>query len=238
VTAGAYAQRNICYECKTINASDSIKCKECNIPLNLCLDCGTENPANADYCSKCNAPLAEMRVLGRIDQKTREELKLGQSERARIDKELMKISYLLEKNPENGEKLIFKRSMLLHRMDFFSREAESWREFLKKYPDSKKKSVANAYLSEALRKWAFLFYNQKNRESSLALYNEAVQANPMNNEAWEWIGRIQMEAGKNSEAAAAYMKALEASPGSKTPIHFLKKLKVSIPDELLVKKEK
>lgn len=233
----AFAQRNVCYECKTINAADATNCKSCQLALNLCLDCDTENPADKDFCIKCNAPLAEMRILGTIDPETRKELRLGQSERAKIDKELMKIGYLLEKNPENAEKLIYKKAMLLHRMNFFSREAETWREFLKQYPESKKKSTANAYLSVALRKWGFLFFNQKNKDLAEALFQEAAQANPMNTEAWQWLGRVKMEAGKNDEAVGAYMKALEASPGDKNSIHFLKKLKAVIPAELLIIKQ-
>lgn len=233
-----FAQRNICYDCKAINASDSYKCKDCSTALNLCLDCNTENIATADYCSKCNAPLAEMRVLGRIDAKTREELKLGKSDRAQIDKELMKIDYILAKQPERGEKLMYNRSKLLHRMGFHSREAESWREFLEKFPESPKKSVAKAYLSEALRKWGFLFFTQGNKESAMALFKEAVDANPMNTEAWQWVGRLNMESGKTNEAITAYMKGLEATPGDKTCIHFLRRFKADIPANLLVAREK
>ncbi len=228
-----YAQRNICYECKTINKADATNCKNCSLALNLCLDCNTENPADKDYCSKCNASLAEMRILGRIDPKTREELKLGQSERAKIEKELIKIGYLLEKKPDDEEKLLYKKSMLLHRMNFYSREAETWREFLKKYPDSQKKSTANAYLSVALRKWGYLFFSQKNKEGAATLFAEATQANPMNHDAWNWLGRVKMETGKTDEAKAAYLKSLEANPGEKTAIHFLKQLKADIPAELL-----
>ncbi|EKD81917.1 MAG: hypothetical protein ACD_39C01570G0004 [uncultured bacterium] len=228
----AFAQRNVCNECQAINQPDSIKCKDCLTPLNKCLDCETENPADLDFCSKCNAPLAEMRVLGSIDKQTRDDLKLGQSERAVIDKELMKIAYLLEKKPEQAEKLIYQRSRLLNRMEFHAREAESWREFLEKFPDSKKKSSARAFLSEALRKWAYLFYQQKELDSALATLKEATETNRMNPEAWSWLARIQYETGKKKEAGESYMKALEARPGDKTAMHFLRQLRVDIPDQL------
>ena len=231
--SSAFAQRNICYECKTINTADAASCKSCNLALNLCLDCNTENPADKDFCSKCNASLAEMRILGRIDPKTREELKLGQSERAKIEKELMKIGYLLDKKPEDEEKLIFKKAMLLHRMNFFSREAETWREFLKKFPETKKKSTANAYLAIALRKWGYLLYSQKNKDEAARLFVEATEANTMDAEAWSWLGRVKMETGKNDEAKAAYLKSLEANPGDKVAINFLRKLKATIPAGLL-----
>ncbi len=221
----AFAQRNVCNECQAINQPDAAQCKDCLTPLNKCLDCGTENPANLDYCSKCNAPLAEMRVLGKIDAQTRKELKLGQSDRAVIEKELMK-------KPEQSEKLIYQRSKLLNRMEFHSREAESWREFLQKYPDSKKKSSAKAFLAEALRKWAYLFYQQKDMESAQAMLLEAVEANPMNAEAWGWVGRIYSETGKKQEAGEAYLKALEARPGDQGFMHFLRQMRVDIPDRL------
>ena len=228
----AFAQRNVCNECQAVNEIDAIRCKDCLTPLNKCLDCGTENPADRDYCSKCNAPLAEMRVLGSIDEQTREDLKLGQSDRAVIDKELMKIAYLLEKKPEQAEKLIYQRSKLLNRMDFHSREAESWREFLQKFPDSKKKSSAKVFLAEALRKWAYLFYQQKDNESAMTMLQEAVEANPLNAEAWGWLGRIYNETGKKKEAGEAYLKALEARPGDQNFMHFLRQLRVNIPDNL------
>ncbi|MDD3145742.1 MAG: tetratricopeptide repeat protein [Candidatus Riflebacteria bacterium] len=229
----AFAQRNVCYECKTINKADATNCKNCMLALNLCLDCNTENPADKDFCINCNAPLAEMRVLGRIASETREQLRLGQSERARIEKELMKIAHLLKQKPEDEEKLTYKRAMLLHRMNFFSREAETWREFISKFPESKKKSTANAYLSVALRKWGYLFYSQKNKTGAATLFEEATKANPMNHDAWNWLGRVRMEAGKTAEAKEAYLKSLEANPGDKTAIHFLKTLKATIPAELL-----
>lgn len=232
IIAPVSAQRNVCVECQAINQSDSVRCKDCLTPLNKCLDCGTENPADRDYCSKCNAPLAEMRVLGKIDKQTREKLKLGQSDRAIIDKELLKIDYLLEKKPEQTEKLIYQRSRLLNRMEFHSREAESWREFLQKFPDSKKKSSAKIYLSEALRKWAYLFYQQKDLESALTMLLEAVETNPLNPKACGWLGRIYNETGKKREAGEAYLKALEARPGDPNFIHFLRRLKVDIPDNL------
>ena len=228
----AFAQRDICGECHAVNVADAARCKDCLTPLNKCLDCGTENPANLDYCSKCNAPLAEMRVLGSIDKQTREDLKLGQSDQAIIDKELMKIAYLLEKKPEQSEKLIYQRSKLLNKMHFHARESESWREFLQQFPDSRKKSTAKLYLSEALRKWAYLFYQQKDLESALALLKESTETNSMNSEAWSWLGRLQYESDNKKEAGEAYLKALEARPGDKTAMHFLRRLRVDIPDQL------
>lgn len=231
--ANAQIQRNMCRECQAITEPDATHCPKCQAPLNLCLDCGTANPANVDFCQKCNAPLAEMRVLGSIDPETRKELKLGRSERAELEKELLKLNYLLEKNPENKEKLLFRKGKILHRMEFYSQEAILWREYLQLYPETAKKSFIQIYLSEALRKWGFLFYNQKKIASATELIGEATEVNPANKEAWQWLGRINMENNSPDEARAAYLKALTLEPGDRNIIHFLRKLKADIPAELL-----
>ncbi|MEW6710514.1 MAG: zinc ribbon domain-containing protein [Candidatus Riflebacteria bacterium] len=233
----AAPQRNMCRECQIATDVDATHCPECGTPINLCLDCGTPNPANADFCIKCNAPLAEMRVLNSIDPEVRKELKLGKSERAELEKELMKIGYLLEKSPDQAEKLLFRKGKILHQMEFYSQEAMVWREYLQKFPKTSKKSFVKIYLSEALRKWGFLFYRQKNIASATELISEATETNPMNKEAWQWLGRISMENQQNDLAKEAYLKALAIEPGDKTSIHFLKKLKAEIPADLLKTKK-
>ena len=237
IVANAQIQRNMCRECQAITEIDATHCPECQAPLNLCLDCSTANPANADFCIKCNAPLAEMRVLSSIDPETRKELKLGKSERAELEKELLKINYMLEKKPDDSEKLLFRKGKILHRMEFFSQEAIVWREYLQRWPKTPKKSFIQFYLSEALRKWGFLFYQQKNIASATELISEATEVNPVNKEAWQWLGRISMESGNNEKAKEAYLKSLAVEPGDKTAIHFLKKLKADIPFNLLKKPE-
>lgn len=234
-TVTGQVQRNMCRDCQIVTELDATHCPECNAPLNLCLDCGTANPVNVDFCQKCNAPLAEMRVLNSIDADTREQLKLGRSERAELEKELMKINYLLEKSPENHEKLMFRKGKILHRMEFYSQEAILWREYLQHYPGTAKKSIIKIYLAEALRKWGYLFYRQKKIASATELISEATEVNPVNKEAWQWLGRLSMETGDKATAKQAYLKALEIEPGDKTSIHFLKKLKAEIPAELLHK---
>ncbi|GAB4272174.1 MAG: hypothetical protein Kow0029_10580 [Candidatus Rifleibacteriota bacterium] len=231
-------QRNYCRDCQIPTAIDATHCPKCGKALNPCLDCGTANQVNLDFCQNCNAPLAEMRVLNSIDEKTREELKLGQSERAELEKELIKLDYLLEKKPEDVEKLLFRKGKILHRMDFFSREAMVWREYLKIFPNTPKKSIIKFYLSEALRKWGFLFYNQKNIASATELISEATSVNPANKEAWQWLGRISMENNDPETAKMAYLNALKLEPGDKVSIYFLKKLKADIPPDLLKNEKK
>jgi tetratricopeptide (TPR) repeat protein len=228
----AAIQRNFCRDCQIVTEVDAVRCPQCDAPLNLCLDCGHENPVNVDFCKECHAPLAEMRVLSSIDPETRKELKLGKSERAELEKELVKLNYLLEKNPENLEKLLFRKGKILHRMEFFSREAMVWKEYLRLFPDTSKKSFIRIYLSEALRKWGYLFYSQKKIASATELIAESTRVNEMNKEAWEWLGRLSMETKDLETAKEAYLKALQIEPGNKTSIHFLRKLGVKIPEEL------
>ncbi len=232
VAGFASAQRNFCRECQVVTDVAATHCPECGLPLNLCLDCNTANPVNVDHCINCNASLAEMRVLGSIDEETRERLKLGQSERAELEKELMKLNYLLEQNPDEIEKLLFRKGKILHRMDFYSQEAQLWKEYLRLFPETNRKAFIKIYLSEALRKWGYLFYQQKNFVRARQLFKEASEANAANKEAWQWLGRISMESKDKETARQAYMQALELEPGNKTLIHFLRRLNVKVPEEL------
>lgn len=231
----SWAIRVICPQCSTIAELTDETCKKCKYELNKCLKCGTLNPVSADFCEgeDCAEPLAEMRLLGRIDEETRKELRLGQSERAQLDRELQSIDYLLEKDPSKAGKLLFRRARIYQQMDFPAKEAVAWQEYLQKFPDTKKKSIITVFLSEALRKWGYLFYSQGDKETALAKYVAATAANPANAEAWLWVGRMKSEAKDNKAAADAYLKALEAEPGNKTAIHFLRKFKRQIPAALL-----
>jgi len=193
------------------------------------------NPVGANFCEgeDCAEPLAEMRVLGQIDEETRKELRLGESERAQLDRELQSIDYLLEQDPAKAKILLFRRARIFQQMNFPAKEATAWKEYLEKFPDTKKKSIIVVFLSEALRKWGYLFYMQDNKEAALDKFEAAVAANAANAEAWLWVGRMKGEAKENKASADAYMKALEADPGNKTAISFLRKLKRQIPAALL-----
>ncbi|HEY9071836.1 MAG TPA: tetratricopeptide repeat protein [Candidatus Ozemobacteraceae bacterium] len=242
VTSSAWAIRIICPACNTLAELTDTTCKKCGKELNKCLKCGTLNPVSADFCEgeDCAEPLAEMRLLGQIDEETRQELRLGQSERAQLDRELQSIAYLLEKDPSQAKKLLFRQARIYRQMNFPAKEAVAWQEYLQKFPDTKKKPVIDIFLSEALRKWGYLFYMQDDPETALKKYEAAVACNPANAEAWLWVGRIRNEKKDGKGAADAYMKALEAEPGNRTAIHFLRSSKRQIPANLLkaVKKEK
>ncbi|MGM0598608.1 MAG: tetratricopeptide repeat protein [Candidatus Rifleibacteriota bacterium] len=228
--------RNFCHDCKILTKPDAVRCPQCDKPLNPCLECGYLNPVNLDFCEKCNLPLAEMRVLNSIDPETRKKLKLGKSDRAVLERELNKLNNLIEKNPENLERLLFRKGKILHMMEFHSREAMLWKEYLKLYPKTAKKSFIQIYLSEALRKWGYLFYKQQNKKQAAKLFIDATEANPLNSKAWQWLGRIKMEQNQNQQAANAYLEALKIEPGNNEIIHFLRKLKKPVPEKLLKSK--
>jgi tetratricopeptide (TPR) repeat protein len=227
------AARNFCHDCKILTEPDAIRCPQCNKPLNPCLECGHLNPVNLDFCENCNLPLAEMRVLNSIDPETRNKLKLGKSDRAVLERELIKLNNLITTKPEDLEKLLFRKGKILHMMEFYSREAMLWKEYLQLYPQTSKKSFIQIYLSEALRKWGYLFYQQQNKNKASKLFSEATETNPLNQKAWQWLGRVNMEQKQNQKAANAYLQALKLDPGNNEIIHFLRKLKTPIPEKLL-----
>lgn len=231
----SWAIRVICPQCNALAELTDVNCRKCNQELNKCLKCGTLNPVSADFCegADCAEPLAEMRLLGQIDEETRKDLRLGQSERAQLDRELQSIGYRLEKDPSLAPKLLFRRARIFQQMDFPSKEAVAWQEYLQQFPETRKKSIITVFLSEALRKWGYLFYSQNDKETALAKFQAAAAANPANVDAWLWVGRMKSEAKENTAAADAYMKALEAEPGNRTAIHFLRKFKRQIPAALL-----
>lgn len=232
VTLLVYGQRNVCQKCKAIAPYDAVKCPNCGNPLNKCLDCGTENKANADFCVKCGAPLAEMRLLSTIASGTRHKLKLGKSPRALAEKEIARCEYLAKKNPENAEVYYFKKAKALHKMKFYVRESAAWQDFLTKFPATKKKGIAENFLSEALRKWGYLFYSQKKIKLAIEKFWAATEVNPKNPLAWEWLAIASLKSGDKERAVDAYMNALKADKGNREYIYQLKRLKVKIPPNL------
>lgn len=219
-TAPAQAIRNVCRTCQARAELTDVVCPNCGHPMNLCLHCNHQNPVSEDYCLVCLEPLAESRLLGDIASDVREDLRLGQSPRAELERELSKIQHLLEVKPDHREILMFQRGKLLHQMNFFSREAEAWEEFLNEFPESRKKTIAAAYRSEALRQWAYLLYTQKEWQPALEKFEQATVCNPGNVEAWLWVGRVRHEQNDLQGAREAYGKAFALEPNNATAKHF------------------
>ncbi len=230
----ALAIRNICNDCGQVAEPTDITCSKCDEPLNICLACDTMNEVQADFCAKCGEDLAYMRVLSTIDPETRDELRLGQSDRARLERSLARLNHLLEKDPENAETYLYRRAKVYQQMGFWSNEANAWSDFLRQFPDTPKKNRIQGFQSEALRKWGFLFYQQGQKQTAQEKFLQAVKVNPMNTEAWLWAGRCAMESDQKAEAAEYYLSGLKSDPGNKTALHFLRQLKKSVPKELSV----
>ncbi|MFZ2957829.1 MAG: tetratricopeptide repeat protein [Candidatus Ozemobacteraceae bacterium] len=228
-----FALKNICPNCNTMADEKDSVCKKCSRPLNQCLDCGMQNIVTADACASCSADLAEMRVLGNIDPQVRDDLRLGQSDRAQLERALMRLDNLLEKQPEQAEMFLYRKAKTLQQLKFWPRAVEAWRMYLKRFPATSRKAKIDAYLSECFRQWGYLFYQQDQAELALEKFNAAVKANPMNAEAWRWVARVENEKNNKAKAADAYLEALKAEPGDKVTISFLKELKKPIPANLL-----
>ena len=82
----AWAFKNVCPSCHTlIDDMELSYCPECGRAINKCLNCDEINPAKNDNCSKCNASLAESRVSRTIEKDIRDDLRLGESPRAKIE---------------------------------------------------------------------------------------------------------------------------------------------------------
>ncbi|MBI3038442.1 tetratricopeptide repeat protein [bacterium] len=228
-----WAIKNLCSDCGFQAKENETICSKCSKPLNKCLGCGFLNRVLADYCQKCFLPMAEMRILGSIASETRDELRLGESERAQLDRELQKLSFLIEKFPDKSEIYLYRQAKIFKRMNFSAKEAKAWEEYLAKFPQTSHKPEITLFLSEALRKWGYLFYQQGEKEKALEKFLGAAKTNPMNSEAWIWVGRLRNEKKELGLAGDAYLEALKANPGDKIAIHFLKSLKKVIPPELL-----
>ena len=64
-------------------------------------------------------------------------------------------------------------------------------------------------------------YSQKNKDEAAQPFVEA-RSQRDGCRSLSWLCRVKMEAGKNDEAKAAYLKSLEANPGDKVAINFSK----------------
>lgn len=156
VCNNAWALKNVCPDCNLIIEDlDRVSCPDCRKIINKCLICGNVNPIRNDNCSKCGATLAESRVSATIDKKTRDDLRLGQSPRARIEVELRQIEDAVadyELTPELGARQI----ELLTKMGWWSKANGLALEFAAKFPQADQIARVSAYRVTALRNLGFL----------------------------------------------------------------------------------
>lgn len=229
----AMALKNVCNICATIAENDDTKCKKCNAILNQCLDCEQINPVKNDVCASCSANLDEMRSLAQIDPEVRNDLRLGKTDRSQLERAIGRLDNLMQKHPEQLETLMFRKGEVYFQLKNWGRAATTWREYLTKFPKSPRLALVQASLSDALCKIGWSRYEDRATDEALARFQEAAEANPMNDNAWRMVGQMHRELGQQPQATAAYMKALEANPGHKPTIAFLRQFKATIPPELL-----
>jgi len=149
-------------------------------------------------------------------------LRLGNSPRALAEKELDKTRHLLEVGRLPEADFLLQAGGLYRSMSFFSREAGTWDEFLRKYPDHPQAAkVAKAWETARIQ-WAYLFYEQGRPTAALEILQGTVERRPAAAEAWSWIGRIHLEQGRKTKARVAYQQMLAVSPGNPVARHFLR----------------
>jgi predicted RNA-binding Zn-ribbon protein involved in translation (DUF1610 family) len=154
--SAAWAIKNVCPDCNfLLDDMELFACPNCGKIINKCLICGTVNPIKNDNCSECSASLAESRVLRKIDKEVREELRLGESDRARIDVELGQIKEKIEKGELTTE-LAAREIELLTKMDWWSKANIKAIEFAAKFPDATQNPLVKRCRVKSLRQLGFL----------------------------------------------------------------------------------
>lgn len=222
----AFAFRNVCPVCKTVNDVELVFCGECHRAMNQCLDCGQLNPMKADVCASCSANLAEMRSLGKIDQKTREDLRLGMTERSQLLRQLGRIENKLRLKPENAEALMFRKAEIFLTLENWGRAINSHYEFQRAFPASTLIEQSNVSLSHALCKMGWMRYESGKTKQALEQFEEATVADPKSGNAWRLVGQMHLALDEPKEATVAYQKALALDPKdtvAKSALHMIKR---------------
>jgi len=154
--SSAFALKNVCPDCKLLQENmDLTECPGCGKIINKCLICGTVNPMKNDNCSECHASLAESRVMRTIDLETREELRLGESDRAKIEVELGQIKNQIETGELTAE-IAARRIELLTKMEWWSQANHRAIEFAEQFSDTKQNILVKKCRVKSLRRLGFL----------------------------------------------------------------------------------
>lgn len=155
-TNAAWAIKNVCPECNfLVEDMEATNCPNCGRIINKCLICGTINPMKNDNCSSCHASLAESRIMGQIDSDTRKSLRLGKSDRAKIEVELGQIKDIIETGELTPE-IAAREVELLTKMDWWAKSNLKAIEFAAKFPDSDKNILVTKCRVKSLRHLGFL----------------------------------------------------------------------------------
>ena len=71
---------------------------------------------------------------------------------------------------------------------------------------------------------AIILYDRKDYEGAGSNLNKVVNSNPDYTDAYIWLGKTCMAQGKQTEAKAAFLKALDLSPGNEEVKGYMEKL--------------
>lgn len=210
------AFQNVCPVCRTLADLEDVVCRKCLWQLNQCLVCGTSNPVSANFCAQCDNALAPSRILATIDPEVRAKLKLGASPRALLERDLTRLQHLLEVGRGDPEEILFQIGLTLKKMEFAAREASVWADFLARFPASPKAEEAAKLRADALFRWGALFYQQGDLEAAEERFRQATEADPRNDTAWTWLGRVRLKLADGPGARAALQQALAINPANRS----------------------
>jgi hypothetical protein len=145
--------------------------------INKCLICGKINPFKNDNCSECNASLAESRVMRTIDEDVREDLRLGESDRAKIEVELGQIKDKIEKGELTPE-LAAREIELLTKMDWWAKANLKAIEFAAKFPEAEQKVLVQKCRIKSLRHLGYLAIEDDEYEIANHYLKAALKIDP------------------------------------------------------------
>lgn len=152
----AWAIKNVCPDCNYMLEDMELKvCPNCGKIINKCLICGKVNPIKNDNCSECNASLAESRIMRTIDKNVRDRLRLGESDRAKIEVELGQIKDKIKKG-ELTPDLAAREIELLTKMDWWSKANIKAIAFADKFPEAKQIALVKKCRVKSLRNLGYL----------------------------------------------------------------------------------
>lgn len=176
--SAVWAFKNVCQDCHTlIEDMNLTACPECGRLINKCLNCGEVNPAKNDNCSKCNASLAESRVSRTIEKEIRDDLRLGESPRAKIEVELAQIEHEIAMDGLS-EKLAARQVELMTKMKWWSMANTLANQFGIQYPDSDKADQVKSWRVISLRQLGFLALEAKKMDKAREYLQTALSLDP------------------------------------------------------------
>lgn len=193
----AWALKNVCPDCKVVIENvEQTECPACGKVINKCLICGAINPIKNDNCMSCNASLAESRVLRTIDKETREDLRLGESDRAKIEVELGQIKDQAAKD-ELTEEMAARQIELLTQMGWWSRANLKAIEYGEKFPEGAQKNLVGTCRVKCLRNLGFLAMEENDFELAVEYLKTALTIAPTDKKSTNLLKMSQDELKKD-----------------------------------------